>query len=133
MFGFGSQYYRPGQPNWDYTIRKLQDISSTQILHEINFEHFEAPKTAILIIWAALNFEFLEFLHIFKCEILKKSKFKASLFWRFFNLPEIQPKLISRKIRMAEKLLNFHTVEYPQQLKIPIKLSRSVLLKKGNV
>ena len=28
----------------------------TQILREINFGHFEAPKTAILIIWAALNF-----------------------------------------------------------------------------
>ena len=78
MFGFGSLYYRPGQPNWDYTIRKLQDISSTQVLHEINFEHFEAPKTAILTIWAALNFKFLGIFDIFKCKILIKAKFKAS-------------------------------------------------------
>ena len=36
-------------------------FSANQILHEIKFGHFEAPKTAILIFWAALNFEFLEF------------------------------------------------------------------------
>ena len=38
---------------------KFQDISATQILREINFDQFEAPKTAILTICAALNFEFL--------------------------------------------------------------------------
>ena len=31
-------------------------------LCEINFGHFEASKTAILTIWAALNFEFWELL-----------------------------------------------------------------------
>ena len=34
-------------------------------------------------------------------------------------------KLISRKIRSAGKLLNFHTMEYPQS-KFPIRLHRSV-------
>ena len=34
--------------------------------------------------------------------------------------------MISRKIRVAEKLLNFHPVEYPQS-KFPIRLPRSVL------
>ena len=47
--------YRPGQPNWEYTLWKLQDFFVTQIFRENNFGHFEAPKTAILTIWAALN------------------------------------------------------------------------------
>ena len=42
--------YRPGQPNWEYTIWKFQDFYATQILREINFGHFEAPKIAILTI-----------------------------------------------------------------------------------
>ena len=43
-------YYRPGQPNWEYIMGKFQDLLATQILREINFGHFEAPKTAILTI-----------------------------------------------------------------------------------
>ena len=66
--------YRPGQPNWEYTMRKLQDFSGTRILREINFGHFEAPKTAILTIWAAVNFEFLGTIDISKCEIFLKIK-----------------------------------------------------------
>ena len=46
---------------------------ATQILREINFGHFEAPKTAIKTIWAALNFEILATLDIFKCEIFPKT------------------------------------------------------------
>ena len=42
--------YRPGHPNWEYTMCKFQDISATQILCEINFGHFEASETTILII-----------------------------------------------------------------------------------
>ena len=53
---------------------KFQDFSATQILREINYGHFEAPKTAILTIWAALNFESLNIFDIFKCVIPKKSK-----------------------------------------------------------
>ena len=41
----GGKYYRPGQPNWEYSIWKFQDFSATQILREINLGHFEAPKT----------------------------------------------------------------------------------------
>ena len=40
--------YRPGQPNWEYSMWKFQDFSATQILREIIFGHFEAPKTTIL-------------------------------------------------------------------------------------
>ena len=39
-----------GQPNWEYTMWKFQDFFATQILREINFGHFEAPKTAIFTI-----------------------------------------------------------------------------------
>ena len=52
--------YRTGQPNWEFSMWKFNDISATQILCEFNYGHFEAPKTAILTICAALNFEFLE-------------------------------------------------------------------------
>ena len=45
-----SPMYRPGQPNWEYTMRKFQDFSATQILREINVGHFEAQKIAILTI-----------------------------------------------------------------------------------
>ena len=76
---------------------KFQDFSATQILREINVGHFEAPKTAILTIWAALNFEFVDIFDIFKREIAKKSKIRAAqmvkmaVFWASKS-----PKLFSR-------------------------------------
>ena len=42
--------YRPGQPNWEYTMWKFKDLSATQILCGINYGHFEASKTAVLTI-----------------------------------------------------------------------------------
>ena len=54
---------------------KFQEFSATQILREIIFGHFQAQKTAILTILAALNYEFLGIWDIFKCEIPTKSKF----------------------------------------------------------
>ena len=68
--------YRHGQPNWKYTILKIQDFSALKILREINFGHFYAPTTAILSIWVAMKFEFLGIFDIFEYEILPKSKFK---------------------------------------------------------
>ena len=41
---------RPGQPNWEYTMWKFQGFSSTQILRETNFGHFEAPKAVNMTI-----------------------------------------------------------------------------------
>ena len=41
---YNFQKYRLGQPNWEYTMWKFQDFSAPQILHEINFGHFEARK-----------------------------------------------------------------------------------------
>ena len=52
----------------------FQDFSANQILREINFGHFEAPKTAILTIWVAMNFKFLGTYDIFKCETFPKIK-----------------------------------------------------------
>ena len=49
--------YRPGQPNWESTMWKLQDFSATQILREINFEHSGSAKSAISTHLHALNFE----------------------------------------------------------------------------
>ena len=69
--------YRPGQPNWENTLWKFQDISATQNLRDINCCHFEAPKIVILTILAALNFEFLEIFDIFKREIFLKIKIQS--------------------------------------------------------
>ena len=55
-----------------------QDFSAIQILREINFGHFEGPKSAILTIWAALNIEFLETFNIFRCEIFPIIKIGVS-------------------------------------------------------
>ena len=55
---------------------KFQDFSATQILLEINFGNFEALKTAILTISAALNFESLGNFDIFKRVL--KIKIEAS-------------------------------------------------------
>ena len=69
--------YRPGQHNWEYTICKFQYFSATQILHEINFGHFEAPKSANLNNSAALNLEFLGIFDISQFEIFPKIKMKS--------------------------------------------------------
>ena len=42
--------YRAVQPDWEYTMWKKDCCathSGTHILREINFGHFEAPKTAL--------------------------------------------------------------------------------------
>ena len=72
----------------------------------------EVPKIAILTILAPLNFDFLDIFDIFKREISQKQKVKAS------KIVEMavsdQSNLISRKIKVAGKFLNVHTVEFPQ-------------------
>ena len=92
-----------------HNVGNFRIFSATQILREVNFGQFEAQKTAILNIWAFLDFGFLVILDILKCEIIKKQKSKSLkvLKWQFSPLWNA-PKLISHKI--WEKLLNFHTV-----------------------
>ena len=52
-------------------------FSATQILREINFCYSEAQKIAVLTIWAALNFEFMETFDIFKSEIFPIIKIQS--------------------------------------------------------
>ena len=52
----------------------FHDSSAVQILHEIYFGHFYAPKTAILTISTALNFEFLGTIDISMCGTFPKIK-----------------------------------------------------------
>ena len=59
------------------TMWKIQDFSVTQILCEINFGHFEAPKSANLTNSAARNFEFLGIFDIVKCDIFPKIKIQC--------------------------------------------------------
>ena len=42
--------YRTEQPSWEFSMWKFNDIFTTQILCEISYGHFEAPKTTILTI-----------------------------------------------------------------------------------
>ena len=55
----------------------FKDFSATQILREINFGHFEAIKTAILTIIAAVKIEFLGPFDIFKPEMFPKIKIQS--------------------------------------------------------
>ena len=75
--------------------------------------------------WLLSSSEFWIF-YFFRCEIFLKIKIQClkivyTAVFAFWN----QPKLILCKIRVAGKLLNFHTVEYPQS-KFPIRLLWSV-------
>ena len=51
----------------------VRNFSATQVLREIKFGHFEAPKIAIYIISAALNLEFLGIFDIFQYKVFPKS------------------------------------------------------------
>ena len=60
------------------TVWNFQDFSYHLDFSWNQFYHFEASKTAIFTILAALNFESLGIFDIFKCEIPLRTKFKAS-------------------------------------------------------
>ena len=68
-------------------MQNFQDFSGTHILREINSGHFQAPKFAILTIYAALNFDVVYILDIFMCDIFKKVKiqnlqnYQNDIFW----------------------------------------------------
>ena len=72
----------------------------------------------ILDVWIYLTFSSVTFWENLNSKPPKYFK------WHFLTL-WTQPKLISRKIRVAGKLLTFHAVEYPQS-KFLIKRPRSV-------
>ena len=62
--------YRPGRALGNQ-MGKFRDFSASQISRETNSGHLETPKTDILTIWAALNFESID---IFKYEIFTNLK-----------------------------------------------------------
>ena len=78
------------------------------------FWSFESPKAAT---WVP-TYEFWIFGNFWHCKVWdfswnqnsKTTKLLKQQFLTFWN----HPKLISRKIRVAGILLNFHTVEYPR-------------------
>jgi len=49
----------------------------TQIFREINFRHFEGPKSAILTCLEALNLDFCSFLPFLKAEMFQNQGFRA--------------------------------------------------------
>ena len=88
---------------------KFQDFPTTQILREINLGHFDAPKTAILTIWAPLKFEFLGSFNIFKCEIFPKIKIQS-----FQNcILAVLDLLKSAKIDFAQNLSGIKIAKFP--------------------
>ena len=93
--------------------------SISVILKPLNchFDHLSCCEFCILG-----NFWHFHVWNVSKNQESKLQKLLKRQFLTFWN----HPKLISRKIRVAEKLLNFHNVEYPQP-KVPIRMPRSVL------
>ena len=69
--------FRGGGVNINYSVANFGNFPATQILREINFGHFAAPKTAVLTIWTALNFEFLGTFDISKSEIFLTIKIQS--------------------------------------------------------
>ena len=49
-------------------------LNITQILREINFRDSRSAKSAIFVIFKALNFDFYEFLHFLKAVIDQMKK-----------------------------------------------------------
>ena len=77
------------------TVWKFQNFYATQILREIKVGYSEASKTAILIYFEALNFDFHEFLHFVQDENCQKIKTqilqscKKGLFFRISRISKI--------------------------------------------
>ena len=92
---------------------KFQVFPATQIFREINFGHFEAPKTAVMTIWAAQNLEFLGTFDNLKREMYKNSKFKASKIGKTSSDPLKSAKINFTQNQSGQKIAQFHTLEYP--------------------
>ena len=82
---------RLGQPDWEFSMWKFNDISDTQILREINFLWFQKVKNCHFDHLSCSEFcIFGNFWH-FKSEIFPKIKIQSlqncynSSFWRFEN------------------------------------------------
>ena len=58
------------------SLMKNLQCENFKILREIIVSYYEAPKTASLTIWAALNIDFWEFLTFSSVKFFQKSMFK---------------------------------------------------------
>ena len=90
---------------------KYQDFSVIQILREINLGESRCSETAVFAILGARNFVDLVNFAFQKGQKFTKSRFRAPKCVKLADFALLtSPKLISRKIGVIEKLLNFHTV-----------------------
>ena len=95
------------------TVWEFQDFLQLWFYVKSILVVLKPQKTAILTISIDPNSQCLGIFYIFKCEIPKRSKFKAFLIcWN-------QPKLITRKIRVAWKsLISTHCISNTDQIRI---------------
>ena len=94
------------------TVLKFSNFSATLNLREINFGWFQKVKDCYFNHFEGFEFWFLQKFHTWNVKSSQKnqnSKPPKWVKWQFFTFSN-QPKLISRKFRVAEKWLNFHTV-----------------------
>ena len=88
------------------TVWKFQDFSVTKIFMWNWIRQFWGLKNCYFDLLSNWILTFLEFLTFFK----RVNEFPQKLLkWQFLTFWN-QPKSISRKIRLARKLQNFHTV-----------------------
>ena len=108
--------------NWEFWLWKFNNFSSNLILCEINFVRFQNGQKLsfqpFLRLWIMILEKFSH-LNLSKCP--NNSKFRAAQMVKSVVFGASKwPKLISRKIWVAEKILKFsHSV-------FPIRLPRSV-------
>ena len=91
---------------------KFQKFSVTNILREINFGWFQKVKNCHFNDFEGFEFSFFFGISLLKMsEISKKSKFRASQMVKMAIIGALKwPKLISRKIWVADISWNFHIV-----------------------
>jgi len=104
-------FYRPGQPNWENMMCIFQDFLPLRFYVETIFGILKPQKLSFSINWGGLNFALFGILGHFQALNSQRSKSQGHKIVKmqlvtFWN----QWKLISRKIRVADKLLNFHIV-----------------------
>ena len=71
---------------------KFQDFSASQILREINFGHFEAPKNCRFIHLNSSDLNCWDILTYSRVKLFQKSKFGAAQMvkWKFLGLQNNQ-------------------------------------------
>ena len=108
LFIHSRLYYRPGQDNWEFWLWKFSNFSAVLILHL--FCWIQRVKTVISTILEATN---IDFLGISLLKISKNSKFRAAQMVKMAGFGASKwPKLISHKIRVAEKSWNFNIMYF---------------------